>query len=151
MKLPVPAGQRIFGIDVRGLAVFRMLAGLALFIDLAIRFQVLEKFYTDAGAVPSSLVPELGFSPWFWTFHTYFGSWWGQAALAAVAGVFYAMLLLGYRTRPAAVLSYIFLVSAQNRNILVSQGCDQVLLYTQGLSGPAQFIRHLERILPNGG
>jgi len=43
-------------IDERSLALFRILIGILIIIDVLLRFRNLEFFYTDSGPVPSELI-----------------------------------------------------------------------------------------------
>jgi len=43
-------------IDDRSLALFRILVGFLIIIDVFLRFRNLEFFYTDSGPVPSELI-----------------------------------------------------------------------------------------------
>ena len=119
--------QSVFGLDPRSLALFRIGLGLVLLVDLAIRLTDLEAHYTDAGAVPRSVVREYGADAWHWSPHLLGGSAWYQATLFTVAAAMAVCLAIGYRTRLATVLSWILLVSLQTRNPLVLNGGDVLL------------------------
>lgn len=114
----------LFGIDLRSLAAFRIaLAGLVL-VDLVGRAQILEAFYTDAGALPRALIdpPLRAFS-----LHLLSGALPFQALLFALAGMFALALLLGYRTRLATIGSWVLLTSLHVRNLHLVNGGDDWL------------------------
>jgi hypothetical protein len=123
-----PALERRLGIDARGLAAFRIALGCLLLLDLLGRAGDLRAFYTDAGVLPRAtnavLYPTLSEL----SLHGLSGELWVQAALFAVAGVFAVLLVVGYRTRFVATVSWLLLASLQLRNYLVLNGGDTVLL-----------------------
>ena len=61
--------RRLFGIDLRNLALFRIGLGAILLIDLAIRFQDLQAHYTDAGVLPRESASDYYASTWRWSLH----------------------------------------------------------------------------------
>ena len=82
--------QRIFGLDTRSLAIFRIVVGVLILIDLYDRSLYLTDFYTDDGFLTRALVNDyLGqmkptvedaipsTMPWpFWSFHLLSGDVW---------------------------------------------------------------------------
>lgn len=114
--------RELISIDVRTLAVLRMGMASLILVDLLDRGRHIAEFYTDDGFMPREIVPridELALS-----YHMLGGSFEFQLALFATAAVFAAMLLVGYRTRAASVMSWLLLVSLHNRNYFVSFGGD---------------------------
>ena len=118
---------RRVGVDVRALAAFRITLGLLLLADLLLRSAHLTAFYTDAGVLPRSALREL--YPTFARFsiHALSGDARVQIALFLLAGICAASLLVGYRTRPALLVSWILLVSLHARNPFVLNGGDSLL------------------------
>ncbi|MFW5964092.1 MAG: HTTM domain-containing protein [Natronomonas sp.] len=123
-----PALKRRLGIDARGLAAFRIALGCLLVLDLLVRADDLQAFYTDSGVLPRTtnavLYPALSRL----SLHGLSGESWVQAVLFVVAGVFAVSLAVGYRTRFAATVSWVLLASLQLRNYLILNGGDTVLL-----------------------
>jgi hypothetical protein len=121
------AVARRFGIDARALAALRISLGVLVFADLLLRAQDLTAFYTDAGVLPRELLREQ--FPVFarLSLHAVSGSAWLQAFLFLVAGASALALLVGYRTTPATVVSFVLLVSLHARNPLVLNAGDSVL------------------------
>jgi hypothetical protein len=108
---------RLFAIDLRSLAVFRMALACALFVDLATRVGNLRAHYTEAGidpVQPLAGLKHLSLHAWL------SGSPAAIAALFALAGVVAVALALGWRTRIASVLAWYLLASVQLRNPAVS-------------------------------
>lgn len=113
-------------LDLRSLALARVLFGVCILTDLFWRAQNLFAHYADGGVLPRDVLTA-EYSPWFISLHAASGTVWWEGALFAVAAVFAVMLIVGYRTRLATVISWIFLISLQNRNPLLLQGGDIVL------------------------
>jgi hypothetical protein len=117
----------LLGIDLRSLALFRITCGLLLLVDLAGRARMLEANYTDFGAHPRAaalLYHQPGLLP---SLHLMTGSVRAEAALFAVAAVVALLLLVGWRTRIATVVSWLLLGSLHARNELVLDGGDHLL------------------------
>jgi len=119
--------ERRIALDTRSLAAFRMGMGGLLVADVLLRSRNFHFFYTDRGAVPldlaMSLAPEHAVSFYFLS-----GSWHATAALflaQLIAGVF---LIIGWRTRSVAVLSFLLVASLCHRNVLVTSYSDILLL-----------------------
>jgi hypothetical protein len=119
--------HRLFGIDLRSLAVFRMGLALLLLVDLGSRAVWLRAHYSDEGVLPRRALLEFYDQPYVFSVHLLSGAWQAQALLFSVAGLCAGALLVGYRTRLAAIASWILLVSLQARNPLVLQGGDVLL------------------------
>lgn len=125
-----PTGlEKYFGIDVRALAVFRVLLGLLLLCDLCCRAWHLEAHYADTGVLPRSYMALDGLNnfPYQMTLYSLSGEPWFVSLVFAAAAVFAVALMIGYRTRTAAVGSWILLLSLHARNIIVLQGGDDLL------------------------
>ncbi len=112
--------RELFGIDLRSLAVFRIVLAAMVLVDLACRAPYIEVNYTDAGVAPGALFPKR--SVFFLLFLS--GGTWAQAILFMLAFVSAAMLLVGCRTRLATVLTWLLLGSIQTRNPWLLDGGD---------------------------
>ncbi len=130
-----PAGRglartldRLFGIDGRSLAAFRIALGALVVADLATRAADIEAHYTDAGVLPREAFRRLfALSHWQWSLHLWTGSVGGEAALFLAALVAACALMAGYRTRVATALTWLLTVSLQARNPMILYGVDQLL------------------------
>jgi hypothetical protein len=119
--------KKIFTVDLRALAFMRIwIAGIIL-TDLAIRASDLEAHYSNMGVLPLHVLFQYTWDPFYFSFHTLSGLWQVQALLFLLAAVVAFCLLLGYKTRAATIISWVLLVSLQNRNTLISQGGDDLL------------------------
>ena len=115
-----------FGIDLRTLALFRVLVASMVIADLASRLRDLTAHYSDAGVLPRSALLEMG-GRWPMSLHVLSGSAVWQGALMGLAVLVALALLVGYRTRLATVLSWFLLVSLITRNPMLVQGGDNLL------------------------
>jgi hypothetical protein len=118
--------RRRVRIETRSLAAFRIALGLLLLADLLSRSRSLRAFYTDGGVLPRTALLAQHDSL-HWSIHLAVGETWGQALLFAVAGLFAVALTVGYRTRLAAAVSWLLLVSLHNRTPDVLNGGDILL------------------------
>jgi len=119
--------KTVFSIDLRSMALMRIMMALLIIFDLILRIPTMSLFYTDAGVLPRARWLEVN-NVWYSSLHAASGSLWWQILLFSLAAVFAIGLLIGYRTRLMNFLSWILLVSLCNRNELVLQGGDILLM-----------------------
>lgn len=119
--------RRVFSLDLRSIALFRILLALLLLSDLALRSFDLSAFYTDAGVLPRHQWLNITHR-WHWSIHAASGELWWQVLLFMLAAAFAGALLLGYRSKLAAAASFVLLASLLNRNGLLLQGGDNLLI-----------------------
>ena len=118
---------RMWALDVRSLAVFRISLALIILVDLAIRGSDLEAFYTDFGLLARGPYLQNFADQWFVSIHMISGTFFVQACLFVLAAVFALFMLAGYRTQLFTVLSWFMLISLQSRNRMILQGGDDLL------------------------
>ena len=112
----------VLGVDPRALAVFRIGVAGILLLDLWYRSREIGAFFTDEGILPRHVLISLNeFYSQFgyqyaWSLHMFSGQYWAQLLLILVAAFFCVWLLLGYRTRLSAVVSWVLLLSLDSRN-----------------------------------
>ena len=116
----------LFSVDLRSLALFRVGLGFILICDLINRARDLRAHYADWGVAPRYAINQF-IDAWQVSFHLVSGRAEVMAVLFAIAGIFALMLMVGYRTRFATAMSWIFLVSLHSRNFMVLQGGDDLL------------------------
>ncbi len=127
MTYPVANIKTIFGIDLRSLALFRISLASMIIIDLLFRLRDLKAFYTDNGVL--TRIDSITYASEFRTsLHWLSGAEWTQGLLFLVAGVLAFCLLVGYRCRVSAIMSYVLLMSLQNRNEFLTNGGDNLLM-----------------------
>lgn len=115
-----------WSLDLRSLALFRIVLGLLVLLDLAIRLTDLRAFYTDWGACPRDLILPLCEKEQ-WSLHMASGQAWFELLLFALHGYFAGCLLVGYKTRRNNALTWLMLLSLHNRNPAILDSGDQYL------------------------
>lgn len=127
LKIELAPIRTIFGIDLRTLALFRILLGVYILIDLAMRSRDLVEHYTDAGVMPRSVqIDHLYVTTW--SFHLANGAAWFQGLLFGISGFAALCLIAGWRTRFMTVISWGLMLSVQNRNTFILSGEDNLSL-----------------------
>lgn len=115
------------GVDPRALAALRVSLGLLVLADLALRARDLTAFYTDVGVLPRSLLVELYPTVGRLSLYTLSGAAAWQATLFAVTAAVAVALVVGYRSRLAALLLFVLLLSLHTRNLAVLNAGDSLL------------------------
>jgi len=122
--------RQIFACDLRSLAVMRMALGCLVLIDLGMRARSIRAMYTDDGFFPLSMwhtyVAKFADTaePMSWSLHALHGGMTLQVILFITAAVAAVMLMVGWKTRIACVVSWVLLVSLQMRNPLILHSGD---------------------------
>ena len=116
------AGAECFGVDLRSLAIMRILLGFMLLWDLVVRSRYLTTFYTDEGAVPRQTVVNIWHNPTAISAYLMSGSWVWVSLLFILAGFFSFCFMIGCRTRLMGFLSWFMLIGLHIRNPLVLNG-----------------------------
>lgn len=129
--MPTP-GERLretLGLDLRSLALLRILLGVLLLVDLGIRAVDLSDHYTDAGILPREFFEPRFFRhhPARFSFHMMSGDLPLAVGLFVVAAACAVALSLGFFTRAALAGSLILCISLQNRNNEIETGGDYLL------------------------
>ena len=119
--------KTVFSIDLRSLALMRIMLALLILVDLVLRSRFMTLFYTDAGILPRAKWVVVN-NKWYLSLHAASGDLWWQIVLFIAAGVFALGLLIGYRTKLMSILSWVLLASLLNRNEMVLQGGDILLV-----------------------
>lgn len=117
----------IFAVDLRSLALFRVLLGSVLFFDLCWRLVDLRTFYTDYGVMPREWMLQLN-GLWRITLHAANGETWFVAILFVVEMLAALMIVFGWRTRAAAIVAFVLHASLLNRDQMVLLGGDILIL-----------------------
>ena len=115
---------RVFSIDYRSLAIFRIALALLILFDLSFRARALVAHYTNSGVLFTSAIADYYGHSSFWSFHLLSGSLWFQIVLFIIAAVFAFFLLIGWHSRIFMFLSWLMLISLQTRNPMILQGGD---------------------------
>lgn len=118
--------EELFGFDLRSLAAFRIGVALIVLADLIIRSRDLEIFYSDSGVLPRTALDQIA-HPLYWSFYALSGLPLVQGILFFLAGLIALALLVGYRTRLAAIATWALVISLHNRNPLLLFAGDDML------------------------
>ncbi|MFZ5424396.1 MAG: hypothetical protein ACOZAO_01220 [Patescibacteria group bacterium] len=116
-------------LDLRSLALARIGIGFIIIFDLAIRYRQLEDHYTINGVMPNSVRLKALANPLF-SIHNLNESAAFQTILFIAAGLVAFTLLVGFKTKISTIVSWLLLVSLQNRNELILFGGDMLLAMT---------------------
>ncbi|MDR3416292.1 MAG: HTTM domain-containing protein [Nevskia sp.] len=116
----------LFGIDLRTLALFRILLGWLLLLDLCSRMADAGAFYSDAGVLPRSWLAQSG-ERWRISLHLANGQHWFALALLLLEALAALALAFGWRARAAAAACFVLHASLLNRNALVLDNSDVLL------------------------
>ncbi|GAB3040085.1 HTTM domain-containing protein [Natronobiforma cellulositropha] len=108
-------------IDARTLAVFRVFIGLLIIADVALRSRNFSFYYTNDGTVPRDLALAVreGFSFFHLTTDPTL-----IALLLGVQVLFAIGLIVGYKTRLMMIVSFLFVISLDHHNPLVTSYAD---------------------------
>ena len=117
----------VFGLDLRALAVMRVSLGLIMLRDLWVRSYDLRAFYSDRGALPREAILEHLDGTWRFSLHMMNGQAEFSAGLFLIHAVFAAMFAVGFRTRLANLVCWIFVLSLHARGSIQLQAGDVVL------------------------
>lgn len=117
----------LFSLDLRALALMRIALGLILIFDLSIRLSDLTAFYGDSGVLPREAVIMLLNQKDFLSLHFLSGEPYVIAALFLIAFWCAFHVLIGKQSKVYVALSWLLLLSIQNRNTLIGQAGDDVL------------------------
>lgn len=118
---------KYFYIDSRSLRLFRMTLSLTILIDLVVRMTDFSAHYTNNGVLPLVALFKHRWNDAWWSFLVLNSEIYFQAAFFAIILIACLLLFAGYRTRLMTIICWIGLVSIQNRNLVISQGGDDLL------------------------
>lgn len=122
-----------FAIDLRSLALFRIGIGVVVLLVLAHLWPEVPEFYTDEGILPRASRPMLNVEEAFpglcWQISPYMltGNATTVRCLFVIQGLVAFGLLIGWKTRWMAVVTWLLLVGLQARNPVIMTGGDDVL------------------------
>jgi predicted DCC family thiol-disulfide oxidoreductase YuxK len=117
----------LFAIDLRTLALTRIVMAAILLVELITRLPDLKAFYSDEGVAPRVPVYQILPNSWFVSLHFLSGRVEVEAVMFVIAGIFGLLLLLGYKTRLMSFLSWLLFSSLCLRNPFVVHGGDSLL------------------------
>lgn len=116
-----------FGMDLRTLAVLRILTGILVLWTIALLYRDVVPFFTDQGVYPREYWLETRRNAYIFSLHMVRGELWWQNLLFGIHAIFATMLIFGHRTRMATIGTWVLLVSLMARNPLIITGADTLL------------------------
>ena len=117
----------LFGIDLRTLALFRILISLLIIFDIIfLRMSDITAFYSDSGVLPRVLHIDL-YKNWYASLYLINGEPIFILFLFLITIFLAFLLLIGFQTKIATFSLWIFMLSLHSRNPLVLTGGDTIL------------------------
>jgi hypothetical protein len=110
-------------IDTRALAIYRIATAILILADIFARRNRFTEFYTEQGAVPQAVAQGLH-DDWIFSLFFLSSETWVATLLFILHAFFAVLLLVGYKTKFATVVSFIFVISLDNRNPLILSYAD---------------------------
>jgi hypothetical protein len=120
--------RELLSIDLRTLALVRVLAAALVLTDLALKSRHIVAFYTDAGVLPRALWLRLYSGDW--SLHLAAGDPTLVRWIFVVHALCAVSMLVGYRTRTASVLVWLLTASLDGRNPVIEHAGDNLLAVT---------------------
>lgn len=117
--------RKVFGCDLRSLAIFRIALAFLIFYDVLARFPDAEAFYSDSGFFSIEYAKEE--SPPSFSINYLSGSVAFQQTIFVVLAIFATTLAAGLFTRISTFVCWILLISIHIRNPFVLIGGDTLL------------------------
>lgn len=114
--------ERALAIDVRWLALFRILFGTLLCVELLRRWAAVGEFFSNEGVLSNhfSLFRPIG--PGAFSLYSAFSSSTQVSVAFGATLIVFVAFTVGYRTRIAHVLSFVCIASLNARNLMVENG-----------------------------
>jgi len=114
-----------FIIDPRSLALFRVLIASTFLIDLLHQLKNIEAFHTDNGILPRKLLIDMS-SMWNFSINLANGTLEFQYIFFTISIIFGVTLMLGYKTRFSAFMSWIMFLSLCHHNPFILNASDRL-------------------------
>ena len=119
--------ENLFEVDKRALKVYRIVIGLVLLEESLIRLSDATAFYSDNGVLPLIALESIHPYPWDWSVLLLSNNKLLLFSLFACLIASSLCIIVGRFTKAAMLVSWIGLVSLQNRNPIIYQGGDDLL------------------------
>jgi hypothetical protein len=120
---PLRAAYWLSEVAPEPLALFRIAFGLSLLHDLCDFAPNIGVFLSDDGILPRAALHDVS----AWSVFRWVGSPLSVALVFAIGAAGILAYTLGYRTRVASIVSFVFVVSLHNRNPFITDGGDDLV------------------------
>jgi hypothetical protein len=117
---------RLFALDKRSLALFRVCMGLLTLYDINQRFPDIHNHYADRGIISRSLALDKFHNYYWMSVHMMAGNDFYVQIVFIVHAIIAVCMMIGYRTRIFTFLNWMMVCSLQNRNYVVCHSGDTV-------------------------
>jgi hypothetical protein len=121
--------EEVFSLDSRSLAIFRIMLGLYLFLDMINRIMLVPSFYSDSGILPRYLV-DLDQIEYAWHLHLMMisGTEWFACLFLGLLLLFSLLLMAGYKTRWMTFWCWLLFSSVIIRDPLTRHAADTLVI-----------------------
>ncbi len=119
--------RRIFTLDLRALAAFRIGLAIVVIIDLTMGALDLRAFFTDAGIMPTNLLLANYPGENMRALHSISWAYWRQVTLFAINYLLAFCLLIWRKSRVMHILVWAFFCSLNARNPIINSWADAVM------------------------
>lgn len=119
---------KIFSLNTKSLAIFRIVLGLSLIIDLSVKLAHSTALYSDIGVLPRADQIEL-IHPNFWSLFFISGTPLWSSILIFITLLVTLSFTFGQFTRSCAAILWVLIVSMQNRNLMILNGGDDLIRF----------------------
>lgn len=128
MAIKTTPVQQVFSIDLRSLALFRILLGVILVLDVINRMSLIPAFYSNTGIAPIDMItPENMEHAYHFQLMMLSGGEWFSYLFMGLLVILSFFLIVGYKTRVAAFLCWLMFCSLSVRNELILHAGDTLL------------------------
>jgi len=114
----------VIGLDVRSMALFRIMIALTTIYDCFDRMGDLQAHYSDEGIISRSFVLSSFWNHWWVSIYMMSGLVWFTYFLFFLHILAAFSLLIGYYTTLSTFITWFFVISIQSRNFVVGHGGD---------------------------
>lgn len=114
----------VAAVDLRSLAFFRIALSLMLIVDIWRRIREAGSFIGENSVMPRSVAQEMTGLIDSFSLYTASDELFFQRLLLFIALFFAFWMLIGFKTRTATIISWVLLLSVQNRNLLILNSGD---------------------------
>jgi len=111
-------------VDSRTLALFRVVLGVLLMVDLGSRFDLVGTLYSNDGVLSNHFALFRPLAPYQFSLYAAFSSSRDVSVAFALTMVVYALFTVGYRTRLFHFLSFLCVTSLHARNLMAELPSD---------------------------
>jgi predicted DCC family thiol-disulfide oxidoreductase YuxK len=118
--------REVFALDLRSLALARVLFAMTMLYDFITRIPYIEDFYTDNGLLTRENFVKIMDHGYNWSIFLFSGELGPISMLYGVMLVLIFFLMIGFKHRFTTITLWIFMASIQNRNWMINNSGDDL-------------------------